>query len=446
MTTATSAATRSELQRWLLKITAILTPVFFLHECVIFALVRADADAEMTRAFATYLAVAFATAVGNVVAWWRATPSQTQAFVQLTLNMIALGVFVALGVVLYGVRVAPLLLPVFAIVVVIAAILCDFPFALVVAVLAAAEYGAIILWGKAHDVVDPGILQFLPASCLFLPMLALPISYVARALTHNEAALRSSVAELDDANTRLRRAQTALQKHVAPQLARLLFDEEAERALAHRRRKVTLFFSDVKDFTVSVDAIEPEELGRLLNNYLDEMVRLAIAHNGTVAQISGDGLFIIFGAPDFVDDATHANDAVAMAVAMQRRMAELRSTWFRSGIEHPFHIRCGINTGVATVGAFGAEGRREYSAVGLQTNIAARLEGACTPDRVLVSHATWALVHERFPCVDLGERELKGVGRPMRVYEIDPHAAWASASTTSSSKTTTTTTTTAPTA
>ncbi|MDP2345698.1 MAG: adenylate/guanylate cyclase domain-containing protein [Deltaproteobacteria bacterium] len=421
-TSSSTGSTRAFLYEWLLKILAMVTPVFFLHECVIFALNQSEADAEQTRIFLLYLASALALAIGNFTAWklLRGKTTQTTAFLQLLFNTLAFALFVGLGMVLYGARVAPVLLPVFVLDALIAAILCDLSLALLMGVVCSVLHAGLILFGQRQGLVDQGVLDFLPASSLFVPAFVLPVSFVTRAMVQGEEKLRVALAAADVAHARLVRAQEGLKKHVAPQLARLLFEEGGELLLEHRRRKVTLFFSDVKDFTISVDAIEPEELGRLLNNYLEEMVQLAIAHSGTVAQISGDGLFVIFGAPDFESDEKHAKDAVAMAVAMQRRMVELRETWFTSGIEHPFQIRCGVNTGMATVGAFGAEGRREYSAVGLQTNIAARLEGACTPGKVLISHATWALVHKTFTCVDLGDRELKGVGRPMKVYEIDP--------------------------
>lgn len=415
-------ATRVLLYRWLLRIAAVASPIFFLHEAVIAFLSHDAADATQWRFFEIYVVSAAFLAVGNVVAWrvLRERATERTAFLHVVVNMLAFGFFVAIGTQIYGVKIAPVLLPVFVFIVVLGAILCDLALALALAVLASAEHAALVVFASKQGMVDDGVLDFLPASSLLLPTIVLPIAWVTRAMLRSEERLRASLAERDEANARLLRAQSSLQKHVAPQLARLLFSDEGARALEHRRRKVTLFFSDVKDFTVSVDALEPEELGRLLNEYIDEMVRIAIAHNGTVAQISGDGLFIIFGAPDFTSDEKHALDAVAMAVAMQKKMAELRTRWFLGGIEHPFHIRCGINTGVTTVGAFGAEGRREYSAVGLQTNIAARLEGACTPGRILISHATWALVHASFPCRELGERDVKGVARPILTYEIDP--------------------------
>jgi len=107
-----------------------------------------------------------------------------------------------------------------------------------------------------------------------------------------------------------------------------------------------------------------------------------------------------------------------MALAMQRRVRELQARWFAAGIEEPFQIRIGINTGMASVGDFGSAGRIAYSAIGTQTNLASRIQAACTPGRILISHSTWALVHDVFPCVERGSIEVKGLHYPVRVYEV----------------------------
>jgi class 3 adenylate cyclase len=108
-----------------------------------------------------------------------------------------------------------------------------------------------------------------------------------------------------------------------------------------------------------------------------------------------------------------------MAVEMQRRIAELQPRWYASGVQNPFRIRCGINTGMATVGGFGSEGRREYTAIGMQTNLAARLEAACEPGQILLGHSTWALVKEEFPCKERGLLELKGFHQPIQTWQVD---------------------------
>jgi class 3 adenylate cyclase len=87
-------------------------------------------------------------------------------------------------------------------------------------------------------------------------------------------------------------------------------------------------------------------------------------------------------------------------------------------VQTPFRIRTGINTGVASVGDFGSEGRKTYSAIGNQTNLTARIQEACGPGRILISHTTWALIHDEIPCHERGEIEVKGLHYPIRVYEV----------------------------
>ena len=107
-----------------------------------------------------------------------------------------------------------------------------------------------------------------------------------------------------------------------------------------------------------------------------------------------------------------------MAVAMQRKMSTLQQKWFTEGVEQPLEIRCGISTGMATVGGFGSEDRKEYTAMGMQVNLAARLESACEPGGILINHTTWALIKEDITCELRGELEVKGVSRSVRAYAV----------------------------
>jgi class 3 adenylate cyclase len=100
-------------------------------------------------------------------------------------------------------------------------------------------------------------------------------------------------------------------------------------------------------------------------------------------------------------------------------MSELGAKWFTAGIQTPFRIRIGINTGAASVGDFGSAGRITYSAIGNQTNLTARIQAACEPGRILISHSTWALVKDHIQCKERGEISVAGLHYPIRVYEVD---------------------------
>jgi class 3 adenylate cyclase len=107
-----------------------------------------------------------------------------------------------------------------------------------------------------------------------------------------------------------------------------------------------------------------------------------------------------------------------MAMEMQLKMQKLQKKWFSEGIEYPLHIRCGINTGMATVGSFGSGQRSEYSAMGMQVNLASRLETACEAGGILISHSTWALINDRIDCRVKEPIEAKGFSRLVRAYEV----------------------------
>jgi class 3 adenylate cyclase len=217
---------------------------------------------------------------------------------------------------------------------------------------------------------------------------------------------------------RLFRATALIRRYVPTQLAqKILAGEHAGKGLPERC-KLTLFFSDVVGFTPAADRMEAEDLTALLNEYLSEMAKIADTFDATINQFVGDGIMIFFGAPEATSDQDHAIRAVRMSLAMQRRMAELGENWYAEGIHTPFRIRIGINTGVASVGDFGSEGRTTYSAIGNQTNLTARIQDHCEPGKVLISHTTWALVKDEIACQDRGEIEVKGIHYPVRVYEV----------------------------
>ena len=224
--------------------------------------------------------------------------------------------------------------------------------------------------------------------------------------------------DLQKQKRKVLKAHNFLSRYVPPQLAKKILEGDVEPVRDHRRMKLTMLFSDIKDFTRTTDAMEPEDMGELLNEYFSSMNDIIQKYEGTLANITGDSLFVFFGAPDRTDDQDHALRCVQMAVEMQEKMGDLQQKWFNEGIEYPLQIRCGINTGMATVGSFGSRQRSEYSAMGMQVNLASRLETACKPGGILISHSTWALVKDKIDCQSNGIIEAKGFSRPIRVYEV----------------------------
>lgn len=216
------------------------------------------------------------------------------------------------------------------------------------------------------------------------------------------------------------RANDAIRRYVPHQLAEQILAGTHSHEQEAERRKLTIVFSDIQGFTDTADQMEPEEFAALLNEYLSEMATIAEAHGGTIDKFVGDAIMIFFGAPVSLGAQEDAMRAVRMSIAMQRRMTELQEKWFNEGVQVPFRIRIGVNTGVANVGSFGSAGRKDYTAIGNQVNVAARLQAACPAGKVLISHATWALVHDGIPVQESGELAVKGVHYPVRTYLVEP--------------------------
>src|SRR5262249_36874019 len=140
------------------------------------------------------------------------------------------------------------------------------------------------------------------------------------------------------------------------------------------RKKLTVFFSDIADFTAKTDDLESEELTSLLNHYLTEMSKIALDHGATIDQYIAEAIMAFFDEPQQNGVKEDGMACVKMAIAMQQRMRELQFEWRDAGLEKPFQLRIGINTGYCTVGNFGSEERMDYTIIGNEVNLASRLQ------------------------------------------------------------------------
>ena len=230
--------------------------------------------------------------------------------------------------------------------------------------------------------------------------------------------MRQREKELAVTNKKISVLSNKLKVFLPQQFVKALENGEADSAPDYERRKLTVFFSDVKGFTAWTDKLEPEDTREFLNQYLSEMSKIACRWGGTIDKFIGDAIMIFFGAPEFTSDKDHAVRCVKMAMEMQEKMRELRMEWEDLGYDEPLHIRIGINTGYATVGTFGSEDRLNYTIIGSSVNLAARLENACQPDRITIGHATYSLIKNEIGCEPKGTIEVKGFSEPIKIYEI----------------------------
>lgn len=214
----------------------------------------------------------------------------------------------------------------------------------------------------------------------------------------------------------LEASRRLLRRYAPAAVASHIESGDAEAVGVPQRLRVTALSSDVAGFTALADRLDPESLSHIINEYVATMSSVVEGEGGVVTEFAGDGLMAIFGAPDQVEPAVQVRRALAAAEAMHQRLADLNDTWFHLGIEQPLRVRVGINTGVLSVGTFGSDGRATYTAIGLQMNIAARIQAQCEPGSTLLSSSSWHLIKDEMACDPLGEVTVKGVHFPISIY------------------------------
>lgn len=186
------------------------------------------------------------------------------------------------------------------------------------------------------------------------------------------------------------------------------------------RRRVTVMFADLVGFTDLADRVDAEVLTQVVNDFMTSMSELVDQHGGIVNEFAGDGLMALFGAPDEMEVEEQAVNAVRAAQAMQALLPSLDLLWHRLGVTESMRTRIGIDCGVLSVGSFGSEGRMTYTAIGMHTNIAARLQANCEPGQIFLSEAIWFLVKDAIACEPRGAVNCKGVHYPVRAYSPVP--------------------------
>ena len=231
--------------------------------------------------------------------------------------------------------------------------------------------------------------------------------------------IRRVNARLEAANGSLSSISTKLSRYLPPQIYRGIFSGAKDVAIATERKKLTIFFSDIVDFTSTTERLQPEELTALLNEYFTVMSAIALEHGGTVDKFIGDAIVIFFGDPETQGVAQDARACLRMAVAMQRRLGELNTRWHGRGVEQSFRVRIGINTGYCNVGNFGSDDRMDYTIIGAEANLAARLQTSAEPGTIVVSYETYALVREIAVAHELPPIVMKGIGREIIPYAIE---------------------------
>ena len=240
------------------------------------------------------------------------------------------------------------------------------------------------------------------------------------ALQHRQQkAIAGANRELTEANDFLASISMKIAKYLSPQIYKSIFSGQRDATIVTERKKLTIFFSDIKDFTATTERMQPEDLTALLNEYLTAMSAIAAEYGATVDKFIGDAVLAFFGDPETMGVSEDARQCLLMAVAMQRRIAELNAEWRKRGVEQPFRVRMGINTGFCNVGNFGSDDRMHYTIIGAEANLAARLQANAEPGGIVMSYETYALVRDIVRARPQEPIEMKGISRQIVPYVVD---------------------------
>jgi class 3 adenylate cyclase len=211
------------------------------------------------------------------------------------------------------------------------------------------------------------------------------------------------------AGTPSRSPETYTPKHLAEKIL------TSKAALEGERKQVTVLFADLKGSMELLADRDPEEARKILDPALEHMMEAVHRFEGTVNQVMGDGIMALFGAPIAHED--HAVRARYAALRMQESVKEYAEGVRRSRAA-VVKIRVGLNSGEVVVRAIGSDLQIDYTAVGLTTHLAARMEQLARPGAIVVTPATLALAEGYVEVKSLGPVSVKGLADAVEVYEV----------------------------
>ncbi len=211
------------------------------------------------------------------------------------------------------------------------------------------------------------------------------------------------------------RVKDVFGRYVATQVSEQVLKGELN--LGGERRRVTILFSDIRDFTGMSERLSPEEVVAFLNNYFSEMVEAVFDNGGMLDKFIGDGLMAVFGATG--DQADHPHQAVSTALRMKSLLAKINGERAVHGLK-PIKIGVGVHTDEVIVGNIGSRKRLEYTVIGDGVNTASRLESMNKElgTTILISQETYDAVKDKFVAQPMQPFHVKGKEKELTAYEV----------------------------
>lgn len=210
-------------------------------------------------------------------------------------------------------------------------------------------------------------------------------------------------------------------RFVTDEVAQQLLDTPEGLKLGGENRTVTVMMSDLRNFTSMSDKLEPSQIVKMLNMYLSKMVDVIMKYRGTIDEIIGDAILVIFGAPLTDGPEEDAAKALACAIEMQHAMEEVNQVVAEMGLKGvvpSLGMGIGLNTGEVVVGNIGSERRMKYGVVGSEVNLTARIESFTLPGQILISGSTLERLSGRARVDGRLRVKVKGLEHAVSIYEV----------------------------
>ncbi|GAB4497051.1 MAG: adenylate/guanylate cyclase domain-containing protein [Anaerolineales bacterium] len=214
-----------------------------------------------------------------------------------------------------------------------------------------------------------------------------------------------------------RRVRNLFSRFISPEMVDQMMKTQDINSL-NKRADLTIIFTDIRGFTTLSEKMTPEGVVALLNPYLEAMSQVIYKHGGTVDKYEGDAIIAFFGEP--VPYKDHAARAIRASLDMRKALVELRDKWAKEGRPSQIEMGVGVNSGEVFVGLLGSEQRINYTVIGDNANLAARLQDLTKAYAwpILISESTYQQVKDEFDCELADAVTVKGKTKAVNVYKV----------------------------
>jgi adenylate cyclase len=210
--------------------------------------------------------------------------------------------------------------------------------------------------------------------------------------------------------------KTMFGRYLSTEVMASLIENPSALELGGEKRSVTIMMTDLRGFTALSERLDPEQVVQILNAYFEVMVEVVLEYQGTINEIIGDALLIIFGAPQEMAD--RARRAIACAITMQNAMAQVNNQNRERGLPE-LEMGIGLNETEVIVGNIGSSKRSKYTVVGSGVNMTSRIESYSVGGQVLISESVRREAGEILRIDSQREVRPKGANTPLKIYAID---------------------------